>query len=145
MLSPLHFFWPGSFKGGQCQLSSNETLQCQLSSLFQRHAFDTQPPSSHGVLAQWGGHWVLLDTAKPNISMPPSSGVEVWQVARLITSFAMQAFNHKEYDKCFLASEENASQPKGFKNLPSPPPEVSIQSHLQVTFGLFGGQATCGH
>ena len=28
-------------------------LQCRLSPLPQRHAFDTRPPSSHGVLAQW--------------------------------------------------------------------------------------------
>ena len=28
-------------------------LQCRLSPFPQRHAFDTRPPSSHGVLAQW--------------------------------------------------------------------------------------------
>ena len=70
---------------------------------------------------------------------PPHPIPTLAKMIKCMRSDAMKYESDNEF------TEKNASLPKGFKTLSSPPPEVSIQSHLQVTFGLFGGQATCGH
>lgn len=103
-LSPLHF------------------LRFQRCPLDQRHGFDTQPTSSHGVLAQW----LCCVRLKAQIS-----------ILQCRLSTTMNNTNPIQPQR------KNASWLRSFKNLPSLPPnfppkaifnQSKVETRVQITY-----------